>query len=274
MYALCKIRQAVWVLMALALWVLRSAAQLEIGDDVKLNMNGTVGFGYGGSFGDPGESSHSLNMTGQGTLSDSFYSPSFLSFTVQPYYNRDQNNSESQSIFDESGVVASANLFGDSHFPGSVSYGKNFNSMRDRSSPLPQPSLLPSMLGLDGITAARAMGVRILCTDCHNSDDNREFGGIGPNGPHGSKFTHILERRYEINTATAPGRRPAELLSESRSERKWSVCFVRKVPRPLLGAVITRQFPAAQQARKRNRGIVFRLPLGPRCLRREWRHLG
>ena len=77
--------------------------------------------------------------------------------------------------------------------------------MRDRSSPLLQPSLLPSMLSLDGTTAARAMGVRILCTDCHNSDDNREFGGTGPNGPHGSKFTHILERRYEINTATAPG---------------------------------------------------------------------
>jgi predicted CXXCH cytochrome family protein len=82
--------------------------------------------------------------------------------------------------------------------------------MRDRMSPLPQPSLLPSMLSLDGTTAARAMGVRIFCTDCHNSDDNREFGGIGPNGPHGSKFTHILERRYEINTATAPG---ADLLN-------------------------------------------------------------
>ena len=77
--------------------------------------------------------------------------------------------------------------------------------MRDRSSPLPQPSLLPSMLSLDGVTATRAMGVRILCTDCHNSDDNREFGGTGPNGPHGSKFSHILERRYEITTASAPG---------------------------------------------------------------------
>jgi predicted CXXCH cytochrome family protein len=82
--------------------------------------------------------------------------------------------------------------------------------MRDRSSPLPQPSLLPSMLSLDGVTAARAMGVRILCTDCHNSDDNREFGGVGPNGPHGSKFSHILERRYEISTATTPG---ADLLN-------------------------------------------------------------
>ena len=77
--------------------------------------------------------------------------------------------------------------------------------MRDRSSALPQPSLLPSMLSLDGVTTARAMGVRILCTDCHNSDDNREFGGVGPNGPHGSKFNHILERRYEATTAATPG---------------------------------------------------------------------
>ncbi len=49
------------------------------------------------------------------------------------------------------------------------------------------------------------MGIQILCTDCHNSDDNREFGGAGPNGPHGSKWTHILERRYEFSQTTTPG---------------------------------------------------------------------
>lgn len=43
------------------------------------------------------------------------------------------------------------------------------------------------------------------CAQCHNSDDNREFGGLGPNGPHGSKWTHILERRYEFSQAPAPG---------------------------------------------------------------------
>ncbi len=75
----------------------------------------------------------------------------------------------------------------------------------DRSSSLSQPSLRPNMLNLDGITQGRAMGMRILCTDCHNSDDNREFGGAGPNGPHGSKFTHILERRYEASQAPRPG---------------------------------------------------------------------
>ena len=47
--------------------------------------------------------------------------------------------------------------------------------------------------------------MRIFCTDCHNSDDNREFGGLGPNGPHEMKFNHILERRYEVTTATVPG---------------------------------------------------------------------
>ena len=61
------------------------------------------------------------------------------------------------------------------------------------------------MLDLDGIKQGRSMGTQILCTDCHNSDDNREFGGTGPNGPHGSKWTHILERRYEFSQTVLPG---------------------------------------------------------------------
>jgi predicted CXXCH cytochrome family protein len=77
--------------------------------------------------------------------------------------------------------------------------------MHLRSSPLPQPSLLPNMLNLDGIKQGRAMGTQILCTDCHNSDDNREFGGTGANGPHGSRWTHILERRYEFSQTALPG---------------------------------------------------------------------
>jgi len=74
-----------------------------------------------------------------------------------------------------------------------------------RSSTLPQPSLLANMLNLDGATQVRSMGTQIFCTDCHNSDDDREFGGTGPNGPHGSKWTHILERRYEFSQAPGPG---------------------------------------------------------------------
>lgn len=77
--------------------------------------------------------------------------------------------------------------------------------MHARSSALPQPSLLPAMLNIDGVKQGRAMGDQILCTDCHNSDDNREFGGTGANGPHGSIYTHILERRYIMSQAVTPG---------------------------------------------------------------------
>jgi predicted CXXCH cytochrome family protein len=80
-----------------------------------------------------------------------------------------------------------------------------------RSSSLPQPSLLSSMWNLNGTTQGRSMGSQILCTDCHNSDDNREFGGTGPNGPHGSKWSHILERRYEFSQTLAPGQTVSNL---------------------------------------------------------------
>jgi predicted CXXCH cytochrome family protein len=83
--------------------------------------------------------------------------------------------------------------------------------MHDRNSPFAQTSLRAFMLNEDGVTPGRAMGTRILCTDCHNSDDNREFGGTGPNGPHGSKWTHILERRYEFSRAAIPGQLIANL---------------------------------------------------------------
>ncbi|MGB8013074.1 MAG: cytochrome c3 family protein [Terriglobales bacterium] len=76
-----------------------------------------------------------------------------------------------------------------------------------RSSLLSQPSLLPFMLNLNGTNSGRSMlaGTSIFCTDCHNSDDNREFGGAGPNGPHGSVNAHILERNYQFSQAAEPG---------------------------------------------------------------------
>ena len=76
--------------------------------------------------------------------------------------------------------------------------------MHSRMSGLPQPSLLPTMLDFDGgTTHGRGTGSQIFCTDCHNSDDNREFGRTGPNGPHGSRWWHLLERDYE--DSQAPG---------------------------------------------------------------------
>jgi len=70
--------------------------------------------------------------------------------------------------------------------------------MRDATN-LARLSLLKSMYNLSFSGPSRAMSKRILCTDCHNSDNNREFGGTGPNGPHGSKNDHMLERQYVIS---------------------------------------------------------------------------
>lgn len=79
------------------------------------------------------------------------------------------------------------------------------------SSAWPQHSLREYMLNLDGSTSSSrplGSGSRLFCTDCHNSDENREFGGQGPNGPHGSQYDHMLERRYELSQvaiAAGPG---------------------------------------------------------------------
>lgn len=36
----------------------------------------------------------------------------------------------------------------------------------------------------------------IKCTDCHNNSSGPNAGGMGPNGPHGSSYSPLLERQY------------------------------------------------------------------------------
>lgn len=82
--------------------------------------------------------------------------------------------------------------------------GSSHPVMRDATN-LSRPSLLTEMWKIGFTVKGRAMTSRMLCTDCHNSDNNREFGGTGPNGPHGSKNEHILERQYIISKVGAGG---------------------------------------------------------------------
>jgi hypothetical protein len=116
-----------WIWIVLLLPVIAAQAQLELGDNLKLNLGGSLGFGYGGTFG-PSNSAHSTSISGSGGLSGFYYHPNFVSFSMQPYYNRSQSNSASQSIFNESGFSASSNFFSGSRFPGSVGFSKSFNS--------------------------------------------------------------------------------------------------------------------------------------------------
>jgi predicted CXXCH cytochrome family protein len=42
----------------------------------------------------------------------------------------------------------------------------------------------------------------VYCTDCHNNDQGPNNGGTGPNGPHGSAYTPILERMLLLTDNT------------------------------------------------------------------------
>ncbi len=107
---------------------LPARAQLQVGDNVSMNLNGNVSFGYTGDYSNYAGSVHGLTPSGNADLSGSYYTPGFLSFDVQPFFNQSRVNSTYQSVFQSSGVNGSASIFSGSHFPGSVSYSKVYNS--------------------------------------------------------------------------------------------------------------------------------------------------
>ncbi|MEE9295216.1 MAG: cytochrome c3 family protein [Phycisphaerae bacterium] len=57
------------------------------------------------------------------------------------------------------------------------------------------------------------VGSIITCTDCHNSDNARSFGGSGANGPHGSINQPLLVRNYDTDDFTA------------ESEAAYALCY-------------------------------------------------
>jgi hypothetical protein len=116
--------------LGLALLVLAqiATAQLNLGENTKLNAGALFTFGYSGDYGDAIPSEHGLNFGFDGKLSGSYYNPNFLSFTATPYYNQSRADSSYQSLTGASGVDATANLFTGSHFPGSFSYHYDDNS--------------------------------------------------------------------------------------------------------------------------------------------------
>ena len=119
-----------------------ASGQTTVDDKLKMTLNGSLGVNYADSFGNYINSSHSLGLAANGTLDGYYYNPNFLSFQVRPYYDRAQSNSESQTITRGSGVGSSVSLFGGSHFPGSISYGKDFSSNSEFS-----VAGVPSVLG-------------------------------------------------------------------------------------------------------------------------------
>jgi hypothetical protein len=117
-----------WGLLAgLMLLSLPLAGQVQYGD-LAMNLNGNLSAGYNGTYGNLIDSSHGLNFGGSGTLSGSFYDPNFLSFNLTPYYGQSRANSTYQSISWSNGFDFTSGIFGGSHFPGSISYSRSYNS--------------------------------------------------------------------------------------------------------------------------------------------------
>ena len=66
----------------------------------------------------------------------------------------------------------------------------------------------------------RTSMIRIDCSDCHNSDESKKAGGSGPNGPHASRYEHILMARYEMPPSTGRSRTGC---SDYRTD--YDLCF-------------------------------------------------
>jgi len=103
-------------------------AQMQVGDDLRMNLNGLIEGGYSANYGDGIPSSHGLNLGGSAQLGGSYYDPNFLNFTATPYYNQSRADSSFQSLTDSTGLETTANFFSGSRFPGFVSYHYERNS--------------------------------------------------------------------------------------------------------------------------------------------------
>ena len=175
--------------LALMLGTMVSVAQIQFGE-IHLSGTGAINGGYNASYGDQISSNHSFLAGGEGNFNGYYYNPRFIAFDVRPYYNQSRANSTSNSIFSSSGINASAQIFGGSHFPGTVGFSEANNDRsvfglangpelttngKGHGFNIAWSELLP---GLPTLTAAYSQGVgsgTVLGTTERSSNDNKTF---------------------------------------------------------------------------------------------------
>jgi hypothetical protein len=106
------------------------SAQVKVGDNLNISMDGTLGIGYGADYSPGQPSDSSVSVTGVGNIHGYYFDPKFLTFSVNPTYNRSQANTQGEggSLTNASSIGAGFGIFGGSHFPGSISWEKTFDS--------------------------------------------------------------------------------------------------------------------------------------------------
>jgi len=100
---------------------------MQVGDEWKMNLSGNIGYNYIGDLNN-GVSSHNMGFFGDANLTGSFYNPNFLSFNVQPYYDRGQSNAVYGSLTASKGISSNVNLFSGSHMPASITFTKGVDN--------------------------------------------------------------------------------------------------------------------------------------------------
>jgi hypothetical protein len=111
----------------LLIFAIPGVAQIHLGE-TSTSASGTISTGYSATYGNMAQSSHGWTVGGAASFSGSFHSPNFISYNFSPYLNQSSANSNFQSISNASGFNLSTNIFGGSHFPGSITYTKAYNS--------------------------------------------------------------------------------------------------------------------------------------------------
>lgn len=117
---------AAWLLLLVA--APNVHAQLQVGDDLTMRMNGILTGGYSAGYGTTVQSNHAVDFGGSAQLSGDYYNSNFLNFTATPYYNRSTSDSTFQSLTDATGIDSNVNLFTGSKTPGFVSFNYTRNS--------------------------------------------------------------------------------------------------------------------------------------------------
>jgi len=208
-----------------------------------MTLNGSLGSSYAGSFGNNIGSSHSMGFGVDAALDGYYFDPKFLSFQVRPYYDRIQSNSESQTITRGSGVQSSVSVFGGSHFPGSISYGKDFSSNSEfRIAGVPSvlgnssgsnvnvawsalfeglPSLYANYLVTDSTST-------LLGTTSHSKSSSRNFS-LNSNYELGGFSLHGNLNHYNTEFLS-PSFLTAVTMSNASSSTNYGVTATRKLP--------------------------------------------
>ena len=112
----------------------QGSTQVKVGD-FSARLSGVLSPGYTADYGNQTGSDHTWALGGAGTLSGDYYTPSFLSYDASFYINQSRANSNFQSISNASGLDLSSEIFGGSHFPGSVTWSKAYDREGDYDIP-------------------------------------------------------------------------------------------------------------------------------------------